>query len=187
MIGSSPLAVEAVERVKADNDVDKVITCNRGIVIDPTPDYYFLTDGKASRLFNAHARNAQMAGTVCVTLKRCEAALRNRGLDWFDEIVREDDGYEPFKMSGIWCLEYAARHGATTIFLAGMDGYSGDLSVPDYFVSTWGHVTRQTDWTHEIIKPRCDVLAAKYPDIAWIQYGQPRYSVRAANWTVNAL
>ena len=184
MIGSSPLAVEAMTAARLEHKIDRTITTNRGIVLESQPTYYFLSDAQACQLWNAHARKAHLAGTTCVTLRRSDHALEKRGVEWFDIIQDEKPPYEPFVLSGLWCLEFAAQAGATTVLLAGMDGWSSSPDVMDYFDGSLGKIKHNTDWSRDVIAPRCRLLADKYPSVAWIQYGRPEFEVEAANWTV---
>jgi hypothetical protein len=165
---------------------DVTITSNGGIFIVNNPTYYFLSDSTACKLYGEHAKTAARMGTQCVTLIRDHLPLKLRGIDWFPIMVQEGHPYEPFQLSGIWCAEHAARSGATRVVLVGMDGYDPDpqkqhyffqSTIPDMGIHNIGHNRR-------IIHPKMNIVVPKYPEVQWVLYGEPMYSVEASNWTV---
>jgi hypothetical protein len=149
------------------------ITSNRGIrLISPT--YYFLSDQAACRNYLPDLKRHKH--TITLTLKREDSALRARGLEYFQEFVREGHPYEPFKLSGLWCIEYACRHGASELLIVGMDGYrwAGDRFGED-------HPRQATNHNEAIIEPQMAILVKKYPAVQFIFYGKPLYQVAGPN------
>lgn len=103
----------------------------------------------------------------------------NIGVDWADEVIDIAE-YEAFSLSGYICVEYAAKHGASTVTMVGMDGYidgpgregGGESNyfdgLPDgpYYR---GH-------SQNIIPQKMDALCRKYPHVDFVSVGKP-------NWT----
>jgi hypothetical protein len=190
VLGSSPNAPWALRAARDEQRIDKLITCNGGILLEPKPDVYFLSDSGACQMYRDHARRAGVAGTRCVTLKRCESALKYREIDWFHEFVSiEPEGYEPFQLSGCFCVEYAAHNGADVVILCGMDGYDPKKLGSDYFRADMRSLDRVThvNLTQKCILPITKKLVAKYPKITWICYGNPLYTVESDKWIVRGL
>lgn len=130
-LGSGPSAPEALPEVLARYPRATVITCNGGIEILPHPDIYVLIDKTACTTFQQSAVLAKSAGSWLVTLNRCDAALKERCVHWFDEFVcvpghsaPAPGRYGRFVRSGPFCIEYACMHGADCVVLVGWDGYA---------------------------------------------------------------
>lgn len=186
-LGSSPLAPSSLHAARSAHRVDKIITTNSGIKLVATPDVYFLSDSTACQKFNAQARAAHAAGTHCVTLSRHHAAMRQRGVEWFDEFVHNGPPFSQFQLSGLFCIEYACRNGASTVLLCGLDGYndrSPDGGKTDY----WDDTRRESNGnlTAAIIQPMMPNIVGRYPGVEFVHYGSPRFKVEAKNWRVVA-
>lgn len=180
ILGSSPEAPSGLARARRDHAA-AVVTCNRGIYLDHAPAAYALIDNTACQLFGRLALAARALGSRLVTLQRLPSALKSRGVDHFDEFVREGHPYESFQLSGLWCIEYAIRAlGATLVALAGMCGYR---SGQHYFHSPSAREING-DLTETILRPQMPRLVAKYPAVQFVCYGQPAYQVDALNWEV---
>src|SRR5690606_2903831 len=117
VVGSSPSVMDYLPRM---NMAGATITTNAGITL-LRPDVLFLFDRTACQLHAELARFARFQGTKLVTLKRQQEAMERRGVADFDEFADEAE-YEEFKLSGLFCVEYACRHGASVVQLVGMDG-----------------------------------------------------------------
>lgn len=165
-----------------------------GIRLCDTPDVYILIDARGCQLYSADAHRAHIAGTRCVTLRRKPESLRERNIDWFDEFIDEGtggftrSGYGQFRYSGPLCVQYACLHGAKRVVLVGCDGYKG---VKDYYDGS--ELTkvppREPTYVFEhrtmgVLVPAFRNLAEVWPDVEFIQYGDPCFSVDSSNWTV---
>ena len=190
ILGSSPLAREAYVAAKARSADAVVITCNRGLGIEPNPDFFFISDCTACQLFSRAGKEASKRNgkTKTVTLRRDPQAMKMRTVDDFDLVVREGHPFEPFQLSGLWCLEFAVRVGcASKVYLCGMDGYNPSVGLGDYapgleFTQIGAGLGK--DLTPSVIVPLANRLAAKYPQVAFIQIGAPCYHVNKSNWAV---
>lgn len=184
VLGASPRAPWALRLARYEHRIDRTITTNAGIWLEPNPDFYFLSDSEACRMFQVAARRCHSQGTRCVTLARLHSALVHRQIDWFDEFVDCTD-YEPFQLSGLFCLEYAAKR-AETVLLVGMDGYDPRKTASDYFDprACLGPKTTHIDMTQRVIEPKMRKIVAKYPRVNFICYGIPRFAVEGDNWTI---
>jgi hypothetical protein len=190
-IGTSPSVLEYLPRARLENRIDRTITCNAGIKLDPRPDYYACVDFPSQRMFNEHARAAQKGGTHLITLKRTAEALRKRDCDWFDEFVDMPNGpptrekWGEFRYTGPMCMEYAIRHGASSLILVGCDGYTGKN---DYF-DGWTDGKQEPvgiyeRMTVEVLQPAIQRLVSLWPEVQWLVYGRPVYAIRGDNWRV---
>jgi len=191
-IGSSPSVLEYLPRARQENRIDKTITCNAGILLEPRPDYYAAVDFPSQRRFVEQARAAQQNGTRLITMRREPQAMRDRDCDWYDEFIVMPDGGPPtrdkwgaFQYTGPMCVEYAIRHGAKCVILVGCDGYTG---VNDYF-DGWNNDHADPNFRYERmtihhLKPRLQQLARLFPEVQFLQYGDPVYAVDADNWRV---
>lgn len=167
VLGSSQYAAEHIAAAPGST----VITCNGGIELMPIPDVYFLSDAVACRRYRERGIEAQRHGTRLVTLDRVKTAKEARGVDHFDEFVRNGPPFEPFVLSGLFCLEYAILSGAQTVILAGMTGYTGTDA-------------KRRSLLRDIIEPKTRHLVEKYPRVQFDAMGPLAYSVTAHNWRV---
>ena len=113
-----------------------------------------------------------------MTLKRDARAIADRGVDFFDEFVRNGTPWFDFQMSGLFCVEYACRHGASVVYLAGMCGYDGKH---DYWHTDVPE--KNGDLTKRVVEPLTNKMAAKYPSVEFVSLGPTRYTVEADNWS----
>ena len=174
VLGSSPDAPAHLKRV---GKVDASITTNRGgLLIQPT--HYFLSDHVACEMFHELSGELQAKGAKLVTLDRLPTAIRKRGIEHFDEFVVNTFPYEPITLSGLWCLEYAIRNGASEVVMAGMQGYSGAESYFNGAVMPEGRKSKSTEYVRELTQ----VLVDKYPVIQFSCFGPINYEIRGANW-----
>lgn len=192
VLGSSPLGPEAYRLARGVWPHGIVVTCNRGLRIEPQPDFYFLSDCKACQLWSRDGHQAAKGGrTKCVTLRRDPQAMKMRTVDDFDIVVREGHPFEPFQLSGLWCVEFAIRVlYADIVVLCGMDGYRPDRGVTDYFAGadTLGaSPDLGKNHTAKIVVPLTDKLASKYPDVLFLQIGEPCFTVNRPNWKVQSV
>lgn len=193
VIGSAPTVVKAFGELPLLHYT--TITCNNGIRLVPFPDYYLIYDQDHAVAFEGAARLAQANGTHLVTIHRSnKEALRRQKLDFYDEYIQVDHGpHEPTReqwgrpaWSGQMCVEYACRNGATSIHLVGMDGYRKGN---DYFdAATYRKPLNNDAFPVEMnevkIRPRMQSLTDAFPEIQFVQYGDPVYDVDRENWEV---
>ena len=190
-IGTAPSVLEYLPRARQEQRIDVTITCNAGILLEPTPDYYAAVDFPSHRRFGEQARAAQQRGTHLFTLQRLPQALRDRNCEWYDEFLDLPAGpptrekWGEFRYTGPLCMEYAIRHGATTMILVGCDGYTGKN---DYF-DGWTDGKQEPAgiyqrMTVEVLQPRFQQLVTLWPEVQWIVYGRPVYAIQGQNWRV---
>jgi hypothetical protein len=189
VLGSSPLGRAAYAVARRDYPDAPVITCNRGLQIEPNPDFYFLSDMVACELWAEDARQASKRGkTQRVTLRRDPQAMKTRSVGDFEIVIREGHPYEPFQLSGWQCVEFAVRVvQARTVVLVGMDGYAHGCKTQDYFAGAYHHAPNdglQKDLTRTVVEPLANRVVAKYPEVRFECRGEPCYSVKLPNWAV---
>ena len=189
-LGASATAPQGYERAKQLSESATVITCNSGIFLEPKPDHYFAADRHACREFWIAAHQARQTGTNTITTHRnrqwvncCEYLTPGQG-----EPTR--DSYGEFLYSGLVCLDYACRHGATQILMAGMDGYRTlrnpagnhfDSLERDGYTANHDAYTLQT---LAVVKPRTQSIVTLWRDVEFVLIGSPNYDIEGDNWTV---
>lgn len=193
LIGTAPSVLDTLPRVRAEWQIDRTITTNRGILIEPNPDVYVLIDHTACRNHRNDSIRAKWQGTHLVTMARGEQAIKDRGLDHFHEFITEGDKltrstWGPFRYSGQFCLAYACKNGANTVIMVGCDGYRPD-DTPDYFDGYMPEkrkvLTRDYLYQHQtvqVMQPAFTEVARVYSDVRFVRYGDPCFSVSAGNW-----
>ena len=187
MIGTSPTVLQTLP-IARQQGIGRIITCNGGLGVVPTPDVYIATDQIACQKYAPAARQAQQHGTRCVTLLRQKSALRDRDCHWYDEFLELGTG-EPtaatwgcFQYTGPQTLEYALRNGATSVVMAGCDGYRY-CDGNDYFDNQTLNPRPDGD-----PQQRTQCMARRYLQLARlfpvpiIQYGDPVFDIDAPNW-----
>lgn len=189
VIGSSPLARQAYAEARRRWPDSQTITCNRGLSIEPQPDFYFLSDQLACQLWAADGKAAAKRGrTKTVTLRRDPAAMKMRRTDDFDLVLREGYPFEPFQLSGCWCVEFAIRFGAASIVaLCGMEGYRPGVGTGPVNYFEGAHRIPESeglgkDLLNKAVIPLTDKLCAKYPEVKFECLGQPNYEIARPNW-----
>lgn len=189
VLGSSPAARDAYAHARRLGDGASVITCNRGLEIEPDPDFFFLSDTTACRLWSAAGKAAAKRGkTKTVTLRRCAQEMKMRTVDDFDLVVRAGHPFEPFQLSGLWCAEFAIRFGrAERVLLCGLDGYTQAPGRMDYFPGAYEVAGREdlgSDLTPTVVAPATARLVEKYPGVSFLCLGHPCYQIELPNWAV---
>lgn len=161
------------------------ITTNSGILLHPSPHFYFLSDQGACRRFSADAHKARAKyGTILLTPKREHSALVQRGVDDFDcflELVEPLDQQPVFvrgqhtscRFSGLFALQVALNSGANHVILAGMDGYEGHGAVDSWDgLTSKDHAGLQTAlWIAPFMQSAIDAC----PDVKFTVVGKPVY------------
>lgn len=187
-IGSSPNAPAHVRDILPTLRPCKTITANAGIKL-VAPDVYFLADRVACGRYNDLARSAKEQGTHLVTMRRFDAALKERNVHWFDEFLI--NGVDPplatrwsaFNQSGAMCLEYACRNGATEMHILGCEGYSDERSYFDQDERPADHKISDSATNKMYIK-RTTLVVECFKDIRFYCYGPLNYTIDLPNWHV---
>lgn len=190
IVGSSPTVTTSLS-VLNRGDFDCVITSNAGIDL-VEPDVYVCIDAVACAIHGQQARAAHANGARMVTLARDAMSLKSRDVEWFDEFVLVGKG-EPtreawgkFHFTGPFVLEYALRHGATSVTIIGCDGYRHG-NAEDYYRDDGSKTIcskRAYTRTMEVIGPAWMKLASLFPEVEITQIGDPLYDITADNWEV---
>lgn len=190
-IGTSPTVKETLPHVRQEFQFDKIMTCNRGLLLEPFPDVYLATDMKVGKLHEKDARTAQAKGTRLVTLQRNEQSLIQRRMHFYDEFITEGRSdptradWGMFRLTGPMCLEYACRNGAKEIVMVGCDGYRGEAQ--DYFDDCWRDKRPGCEHRTQILHMAFGLVANCFDDVRFIRYGKPLRNVDARNWEERTL
>ena len=191
VLGAGPDAREMLRLARARYPHSQIITTNEGIELfaDPDfPDVYVLNDQVASRTYADRAKAIQKRGCRLVTLRRDPQAMRLRGVDHCDEFLPFVSGrlHVPGSycggLSGLLCLQYALNHGAKSVHLVGMNGYTGKRG-GDYFDEHEpdNKGRKRAMHTESIIQPFTQSAVDVCPDVGFVFYGQLNYSVAGQN------
>ena len=187
-IGTSPTVNDTLPLARGLFNFDKIITCNRGILLEPKPDFYLATDMKVGRQYETEARAAQAAGTRLVTYLRDQQAMIDRRVDFYDEFITEGVGdptraaWGMFRLTGPMCVEYACRTGCTELVMVGCDGYRGQPHA-DYFDDYWRDERPGAEHRTQIMHLAFRKIAEVFHDVRFIRYGRPLRNVPdCPNW-----
>lgn len=200
VLGSSPFAPLRLEACRAAYPAAKLITCNAGIRLVPTPDVYCLSDIVALDLYREEALVAQRNGTHCITIRADGPAFH-----WCDEVFSSILQTDKI-LSGILCMEWVCeKRGAERVVMVGCDGYRHSR---DYFDSNPTRNRKSleaatTDHVYRFIQGANIRLASEYmhqsttntgymqqfmprvfnhwKKVQWVFYGQPLYDIQAPN------
>lgn len=192
--GSSPLARSSMLRALTDYKPQITITCNGGHRLFDSrtglthPVFYFLSDSKACEMYATDAWYMQERfGTMVLTPRRLDSAIRQRGLTKADQFLRTDASaetcahtpgvYAAQPMSGLYMLDIALNRGARTVLIVGYDGYRsrpGEIVV-DYFDGRSG-IERSESHNARMAKYLASAVAAR-PEVRFVMYGSPQYEV----------
>jgi hypothetical protein len=126
VVGGGPSAARLLPSMPKS---DRIITTNAGINLCK-PDWYYLNDEGQCRLY---AQAGRESGAKCITVKRSDLALANRGISDYSQMDFEHPGsvwmfkpktltYHP--LSGVTCVQLAVNFGAAIVRLVGFDGYA---------------------------------------------------------------
>jgi len=88
---------------------------------------------------------------------------------------------------GLAAMQYAIREGATELVIVGCDGYPGDRPMVDFPVVTFDGKCGDSMGmvqTRTVIEPFMRSMVAQCPDVEFVQFGRPLYTVDAPNYTV---
>jgi len=192
VLGSSK---EAARNYPFPGGADAVITTNRGILLEPNPDYYGLFDSVATEVFVPTAYEAQSRGVKLITLERNDTSQLRRKVTNFDIFLPNGcRGYEHFSLSGICCLEFAAKR-AEVVYLIGMEGYQKGKYQDQHFPhelpphdlepakKMWiSRAANMHGITRNVIEPKTQAIVDKYPQVEFVMVGSPNYTIVAPNW-----
>lgn len=207
VVGSSPSVLDTFAGAVVMHYDAVTITTNAGIGLferDPALrlDYYHLYDMVACKMFSSRAYAMHKRGTVVVTPRRCESALKERGLLRCDpELINLREPRDEYsvnsagevfytpgveisaRLSGLLCLQYALNRGAKTVVLVGFDGYrsTGNNIVADTFDGRMGKEAGTLHTRHRI-QPFVQSAIDRCPEVDFIQYGRPGYHLEGDNY-----
>jgi len=196
VLGSSPLAPQALEAARAEFDVDFLVTTNAGILLEPRPDFYFLNDQEACRRYMDQAKEAADHGCHCFAFLREPGALAQRGVAWMPQFIRmsnaavekfERNEYPGAGYSGNYIAQFACMRGAKRVLLCGQDGYLADCAqtADDWRGERYGWSdVRRNGALYNVIQPFFRRLAVIWPEVEFVQYGRPNFQVGEPNWRV---
>ncbi len=166
-----------------------VITTNRGIFWEPTPDVYLLFDMVACELFAGHAKEAAGRGCHCVTFAKPPDELARRGVDWMPERVAvvappphqrvpQHGRTIDLGLSGLYCIQYALNQGqAERVFIVGCEGYRPNAA---YFDGT-PQLPAAASKTETRITPCMRAFPKEWPRTQFHLIGDIQYYVTAPN------
>lgn len=197
MLGSAPTAPKRLPLCREQYPYAKLITCNGGILLEPTPDAYLLADYTALEVYVQCALTAQMLGTYCITIRDEEPFA------WCDESFESELNLDKL-LSGMLCMEWVCRNGAKQVVIVGCDGYrhSQDyFSLEDRvdgmdeallrrmskFVSGVRIVGLAKDRMRKpvhntpFMQKYMHVLFERWSDVQWIYFGRPLFELAAPN------
>ncbi len=198
--GSSPSAEQWIGPALDAVPKAKIITTNRGskLFADRQPDVYFfgdeyLDDPEQFKEHRETARKLKAKGARIVGLNRTGKVKAAWDIEWIDEFLTVDVGpwspwkfikghYTAVRLSGLFCLQYAINHGATSIHLVGMEGYGDD---EHYFDDgAVSRVAKDSQLTLKTIQPFTQQLIDRCPDVDFRFYGELNYHIVAGNATI---
>jgi hypothetical protein len=184
-LGSSPSAPAMLKVALADYPDAVTITTNSGIRL-LTPDYYFLSDSLARRMFGGDARALSRAKrTVFIARKARELPdilINNERTDVSPQTFIRGQ-YTQNNLSGLYCVQFALMNGAKTIVAVGHEGYSSRRGDPQYWDRTDGTSPNLLHYTEDFIAPWWRACVAACPDVAFHFYGNLRYDIAGPNVT----
>jgi hypothetical protein len=165
-----------------------VVTCNSGIKL-VHPDWYFMQDKAAIRMFCTPALEKQKAGMKIFALRQTVHQLALRGIT-VDSVIEEviqtgpgqfRPGYTTCNFSGIFCAEFALQHGAKTIVAVGHEGYhktAGELL-------NWDGTKPSPVWLGEYtdtwLAPWWRGAVCGRPDVTFHFYGGLNFPIEGPN------
>jgi hypothetical protein len=135
-------------------------------MIEPTPTYYALLDPTAVSMYSQRAAEARLRGSRVIM--RAESPITDH--------VAPGGGYEPLTLSGLFCVEFAAKSGASQILMCGMCGYvdaAGNLN--GYAPGIPGRVKDRGHTAH-CYPQVSERLCRKYPGVQFVSVGRPHWA-----------
>lgn len=200
VVGSSPSAPRGFDWASRRYPTAKTIACNGSIDIFKAhglwPDYYWISDQQACRIFRDESLAAQQNGTLILTMKRTESGINHRRIEHADRFLDmpSHDGDKPLFRSGKYvysgfagtiCLQVAVNSGACHVVIVGMDGYRSEPGavIPDTFSGRIGK-PGEGRMTREWIGPFTQSVFDEAKDIQFELVGQPVYEWSAPNLTI---
>lgn len=177
----------------AEHKIDESITTNAGIRLLPDPSYILLFDATSAREFATEYNELARMGTRFVTFRDNEPQMTRHVTAGFDVTIERSDkdvmafGRYEFSTkghSGQYATHFAAQR-ATTVILVGHDGYAAGKDDHWYERCCRHWTDKSRDETlYQVYQPFYRRLATVFPEVEFIQYGQPNFQVGNHNWTV---
>lgn len=184
-LGSSPNAPATLAAARKDYPHAVTITTNSGIRL-LTPDYYFLSDSLARRLFGNEARElSRQKKTVFIARKakeRPDVLIQNERTDVSPQTFIRGQ-YTQNNLSGLYCVQFALMNGAQTIVAVGHEGY-GSAETDRQYWDVRDHTSQNLQhYTRDFIAPWWRACVAACPDVTFHFYGNLRYDIAGPNVT----
>lgn len=188
VLGSSVSAPAEYERAKPFADV--VITSNRGLKIEPNPDWYWVTDHIAVQRYLPLIEPSLANHTKLVTSKLAigfalkEAPHLHSLADMIIRYPRQYNSnwergwYVNGRASGSMILQFAANHNPDRILMVGMEGYQSTPKrvVVEYFDGECG--TAKCEKLMETYGPLVQSVIDRSPSVDFFFFGSPHYPWR---------
>lgn len=207
--GSSPSIVHHFDAVVGKYADATTFACNSSIKLFAKPvrrpDYFIAVDETAGIILHDHIWDAIERGTKFVSysnsllVRNLEGKISLPGYEVqvpLPTVPLSVGGtvkttYKPGKVvfaqySGLAAMQYALQQGANKIAIIGCDGYAGGNPGVDFPIVTFdghggdSHGERQT---REVIAPFMQSMVEQCSDVEFIQYGDPRYTIVADNYS----
>lgn len=188
VLGSGPGAREHYERAREQCGV--VATCGTGIEIEPSPDYYWMTDTLSAILNGSAAIHARdQHGTQIITGVHTMERVPGLG-PYVDHIVRYSTQHETEwtpgeyhngRTSGCFLVQWAVNHGAREVHLVGMGGYrssEGQITV-DYDNGKRG--VAEYEQVMRSYAPMMRSIVRQSPKVRFVFHGRPNYECEGTN------
>ena len=188
VLGSSVSAPAEYERAKPFADV--VITSNRGLKIEPNPDWYWCTDHIASQRYLPMVEPALRNGTKLITTELGIRVAKERGphLRSLANTILEypsvfNTNFEPGsyvngRASGSMILQFAANQQPDRILMVGMEGY---ISTPSRVVTEYFDGERGAGKCKQLMEtygPLVQSIIDQSPGIGFWFFGKLHYPWR---------
>ena len=184
VLGSSVSAPAEYERAKPFADV--VITSNRGLKIEPNPDWYWCSDNVAFDRYRVLIEAAICNGTKLLTNTigvRASPPMGPMAHTIFNYPSGYDSNWQPgqyvnARASGGMSLQFAANQSPDTILMVGMEGYKSTprLVVVEYFDGERG--AGKCEKLMGTYGPLVQNVIDRSPSMKFFLFGKPQYPWR---------
>lgn len=186
VLGSSVSAPAEYERAKPFADV--VITSNRGVKIEPNPDFYWCTDHVALQRYLPLIEPGMGNGTKLITSEISISFAHRYGVPNLRSIADvildyprafntnfEPGSYVNGRASGSMILQFAANQRPDRILMVGMEGYQSTASniQVEYFDGERGGAKCKA--LMETYGPLVQSVIDQSPEIEFCFFGRPNY------------
>lgn len=163
-LGGGPSAREWYDGAR--EGADAVATTNAGILIEPSPTFYYLNDMVAIERHLGQAIDARARGTKLVMMNK--ASHRRHGADVWLPFDSQSGDFKPGQyryhpLSGTMLVQIAVNSGAEEVRLVGFEGYAE---------ADGERLQSKTEGQAQMLAS----IAAACPDVRFVWYGRPNYA-----------